>query len=63
MDEASPCGHEVRCKGASRRGDVEPLRGSHFFFQCMHLEPMLSGAKVMDIVLWARGKSLLPAKT
>ena len=49
-------------KWVSRCGDVELLRGSHFFFQCLYLEPMSFGAKVMDVVLWARGKSLLLAK-
>ena len=54
--------NEGKRKWVSRRGDVELLRGSHFFFQCLYFEPMLVGAKVMDVVLWARGKSLLLAK-
>ena len=41
---------------------MELLRGSHFFFPCLYLERMSCGAKVMDIVLWATGKSLLLAK-
>ena len=62
MDVASSGGNEGRRKWVSRRGDEELLRGSHLIFQCLYLESMSFGAKVMDVVLWARGKSLLLAK-
>ena len=62
MDTACAGGNEGRRKWISRRGYVELLRGSYFFFQCLYFEPMFFGAKVMDVVLWARGKSLLLAK-
>ena len=62
MDAVCTGGNEGKRKWVSHRGDVEVLRGSHFFFQCLYFEPMLFGAKVMDVVLWARGKNLLLAK-
>ena len=55
--------NEGKRKWVSRRGDVELLRGTHFFFLCLSFDPMLFGTKVMDVVLWARGMSLLLAGT
>ena len=54
MDDMCTGRNEGKRKWVSRRGDVELLCGSHFFFQCLYFEPMLFGAKVMDVVLWAR---------
>ena len=62
MNDARAGGDEGKRKWISCHGDVELLRDSHFFFQCLYLEPRLFGAKVVDVVLWARGKRLLLAK-
>ena len=53
MDAACAGGNEGRRKWVSRRGDVEILRGSRFFFQCLYFEPMFFGEKGMDVVSWA----------
>ena len=43
------------------RNDVQLLCGSHLFFQALYEDPMQFGARIMDVVLWAGGKSLLHA--
>ena len=62
MDDMCTGRNGGKRKWASR-GDVELFCGSHFCFQCLYVDPMLFGAKVMDVVLWARGKSLLLQNT
>ena len=56
MDVESSGGNTGKRKWVSRRGDVELLRGSHFFFQCLYLEPMSFGAKVMAVVFVGQRK-------
>ena len=40
---------------------MELLRNAHLFFQCLYETPTMLGQKLMDVIIWARGKFLLLA--
>ena len=43
------------------RDNLALLRDAHLFFQCLYETPTMLGQRMMDVIIWARGKFLLLA--